>query len=87
MKINDAKLIIQDLVEKNHKINLEHKNIEQLTNNKKLFINSLLDVVMNKDVQLKQIHLDYNKIIVTKDSTIQNFSEKHNEQIISINNK
>jgi len=42
---------------------------------------------MQKDMELDKIHNDYNVKMVQKDMTIQNFSEKHNDQIYSINNK
>lgn len=42
---------------------------------------------MTKDLELDQIHNNYNNLIVSKDMTIQNFSEKHNNEVNTITTK
>lgn len=39
---------------------------------------------MNKDIELGKIHEYYNKFIVNKDTTMLDFSEKHNKDISEI---
>lgn len=87
MKIDESKLTIQNLVEKNHKLDTEHKNIKQVSYNKVQYIKTLLDETMKKDMELDEIHNVYNEKVVKKDTTIQDFSQKHNVQMSSINEK
>lgn len=87
MKLDEAKCNIQELVEKNHKLETEYKNKEQILMSKEKYIDQLLNQAMNKGIELDKIHKDYNEKVVVKDKTIQNFSEKHNNEINSITKK
>lgn len=66
---------------------MEYKNYTQIINNKEKYIGTLLNQAMRKDMDLDKIHNEYNVIVVEKDMTLQNFSEKHNTQISSISQK
>lgn len=58
MKLDEVKSSIQELVEKNHKFDIEFKNKDQTLINKERYIETLLSQAMQKDMELDKIHND-----------------------------
>lgn len=85
--ITETKLDIFELTKKNHNLEIELRDQIQVYKNKEKYIVELLEQTMNKDVELGKIHAHYNTSIVNKDTTMLDFSEKHNKDIFEIKDK